>query len=84
MTETVKLKSPIDGSIYVERPIATDQAVNAAVERARAAQIGWAQTSIAERSSSKSVPIVISRVTPAAMARTRTSSNCENSRGSVR
>ena len=26
MTETVKLISPIDGSIYAERPIATDQA----------------------------------------------------------
>jgi acyl-CoA reductase-like NAD-dependent aldehyde dehydrogenase len=49
MTETVKLKSPIDGSIYAERPVATDQAVNAAVERARAAQAAWAQTSIAER-----------------------------------
>lgn len=49
MTETVKLKSPIDGSIYAERPVATDQAVNAAVERARAAQVSWAQTSIAER-----------------------------------
>jgi acyl-CoA reductase-like NAD-dependent aldehyde dehydrogenase len=49
MTETVKLKSPIDGSIYAERPVASDQAVNAAVERARAAQVGWAQTSIAER-----------------------------------
>jgi acyl-CoA reductase-like NAD-dependent aldehyde dehydrogenase len=48
--ETIKLKSPIDGSIYVERPIATDQAVNAAVERARAAQPGWAALSIAERS----------------------------------
>ncbi len=50
MAETVKLKSPIDGSIYVERPIASDQAVNAAVERARAAQPGWAALSIAERS----------------------------------
>ncbi|EXL09611.1 aldehyde dehydrogenase family protein [Aquamicrobium defluvii] len=49
MTETVKLKSPIDGSIYAERPVATDPEVNAAVERARAAQAGWAQTSIAER-----------------------------------
>ena len=47
--ETVKLKSPIDGSIFAERPVATDQAVNAAVERARAAQVGWAQTPIAER-----------------------------------
>ena len=49
MTETIKLKSPIDGSIYAERPVATDQAVNAAVERVRAAQVDWAQTSIAER-----------------------------------
>ncbi len=49
MTETVKLTSPIDGSIYVERPVATDQAINAAVERARTAQAAWAQTSIAER-----------------------------------
>jgi acyl-CoA reductase-like NAD-dependent aldehyde dehydrogenase len=49
MTETIKLKSPIDGSIFAERPVATDQAVNGAVERARAAQVEWAQTSIAER-----------------------------------
>ena len=49
MTETIKLKSPIDGSVYAERPVATDQAVNAAVERAKAAQAEWAQTSIAER-----------------------------------
>jgi acyl-CoA reductase-like NAD-dependent aldehyde dehydrogenase len=49
MTETIKIKSPIDGSIYAERPVATDQAVNAAVERAKAAQPGWAQLSIAER-----------------------------------
>lgn len=49
MTETIKLKSPIDGSIYAERPVATDQAVNAAVERARAAQAAWAETPIAER-----------------------------------
>jgi acyl-CoA reductase-like NAD-dependent aldehyde dehydrogenase len=47
--ETIKLKSPIDGSIYAERPVAPDQAVNAAVERARAAQAGWAETPIAER-----------------------------------
>jgi len=49
MTETVKLKSPVDGSIYVERPVATDQAVNAAVERARAAQPGWAALPVATR-----------------------------------
>ncbi|CAM5374542.1 succinic semialdehyde dehydrogenase [Mycolicibacterium aubagnense] len=50
MTETVKLTSPIDGSIYVERPVATDQAINAAVERARTAQADWARLPVAERS----------------------------------
>jgi acyl-CoA reductase-like NAD-dependent aldehyde dehydrogenase len=48
--ETVKIKSPIDGSIYAERPIASDQAINAAVERAKAAQVKWAETPIASRS----------------------------------
>ncbi|MBN9035681.1 MAG: aldehyde dehydrogenase family protein [Rhizobiales bacterium] len=47
--ETVKLKSPIDGSVYAERPVASDREIGAAVERARGAQVGWAQTSIAER-----------------------------------
>ena len=42
MTETIKLKSPIDGSIYAERPVATDAQVSKAVETARAAQPGWA------------------------------------------
>ena len=49
MAETVKLKSPIDGSIYLERPIATDQAIGAAVERAKAAQAKWVDTPIVER-----------------------------------
>ena len=49
MTETIKIKSPIDGSVYAERPVATDAQVNAAVERAKAAQADWAQAPIAER-----------------------------------
>ncbi|MER9800579.1 aldehyde dehydrogenase family protein [Mesorhizobium sp. M0142] len=49
MTETVKIRSPIDGSIYAERPLATDQAIGAAVERAKAAQEKWAQTPVVER-----------------------------------
>ena len=49
MTETVKLKSPVDGSIYVERPVATDQQISRAVEAARAAQPDWAARSIADR-----------------------------------
>ncbi len=36
MTETVKLITPIDGSVYAERPIATDKAIDAAVEAAQA------------------------------------------------
>ncbi|MBX3530077.1 MAG: aldehyde dehydrogenase family protein [Rhizobiaceae bacterium] len=50
MAETVKLKSPVDGSIYVERPVASDREVNAAVERARAAQVDWARLPVAKRS----------------------------------
>jgi acyl-CoA reductase-like NAD-dependent aldehyde dehydrogenase len=47
--ETIKLTSPVDGSVYAERPIATDAQVNAAVERARAAQPAWAALPVAER-----------------------------------
>ncbi len=49
MTETVKITSPIDGSIYAERPVASDKDINAAVERAKAAQVDWARTPVAER-----------------------------------
>ena len=49
MTETVKLITPIDGTVYAERPVATDKAIDAAVESAKQAQADWAQTSIAER-----------------------------------
>ena len=49
MTETVKLKSPIDGSIHIERPVATEAGIEAAVSRARAAQAEWAGVSVAER-----------------------------------
>jgi len=47
--EAIKLKSPIDGSTYVERAIASDQAISSAVERARAAQADWAAVPIAQR-----------------------------------
>jgi acyl-CoA reductase-like NAD-dependent aldehyde dehydrogenase len=50
MAETVKLKSPIDGSIYVERPVASEREVSAVVERARTAQADWARLPIAKRS----------------------------------
>ncbi|MEP0323346.1 aldehyde dehydrogenase family protein, partial [Bauldia litoralis] len=50
MTDTAKIISPVDGSIYAERPIATDAAVEAAVSTARAAQAEWRHTTVAERS----------------------------------
>jgi acyl-CoA reductase-like NAD-dependent aldehyde dehydrogenase len=49
MTETVRITSPVDGSVFAERPVATDAAVNAAVERAKGAQAAWAATPIADR-----------------------------------
>ena len=50
MTDTAKIISPIDGSVYAERPVATDAAVEAAVSNARAAQAEWRHTTVAERS----------------------------------
>jgi acyl-CoA reductase-like NAD-dependent aldehyde dehydrogenase len=47
--ETIKLKSPVDGSIYAERPVATEAGIGAAVERARSAQLAWAGTPIDEK-----------------------------------
>ena len=49
MTETIKIKSPVDGSIYAERPVATDAQLSKAVEAARTAQPGWAALSIDAR-----------------------------------
>ncbi len=48
MTETIKLNSPIDGSIYAERPVATDQAGQRRRRARRAAQVEWAKTPIAD------------------------------------
>ena len=50
MTETIKIISPIDGSVYAERPIIADAALDAAVSAARAAQVEWRRVGIAERS----------------------------------
>ena len=49
MTETLKCITPVDGSVYVERPLADDAEVAAALAGARAAQAGWRHTPIAER-----------------------------------
>jgi acyl-CoA reductase-like NAD-dependent aldehyde dehydrogenase len=49
MTETLKIISPVDGSLYAERPLAEEAAVVATLERARAAQKTWRSVPLAER-----------------------------------
>ena len=49
MADSVKLISPIDGSVYAERPVISDAALDAVVANSRAAQEKWALTSFDER-----------------------------------
>jgi acyl-CoA reductase-like NAD-dependent aldehyde dehydrogenase len=49
MADSVKIISPIDGSVYAERPIAKDAAIDAALSAARTALPKWRATPIAER-----------------------------------
>lgn len=46
---TVKLISPIDDSVYAERSVVSETELDAAVSRARAAQVEWAATPLEER-----------------------------------
>lgn len=49
MSETVKCISPIDGSVYAERPVLNVKTAGAAVARARTAQAAWAARPLSER-----------------------------------
>ena len=49
MTETLQTISPVDGSVYVERPLETGAGIDRALERAKTAQAGWAALPLAER-----------------------------------
>lgn len=51
MSETKILKciSPIDGSVYAERPVATETEAGKVVETARAAQCDWARRPLSDR-----------------------------------
>jgi acyl-CoA reductase-like NAD-dependent aldehyde dehydrogenase len=49
MTKLQQTTSPVDGRVYVERPLATDAQIQQAMERARAAQAKWKLVSITER-----------------------------------
>jgi len=49
MTTTLRCISPINGSVYAERPVATREQAFAAVADAKAAQKDWAERSLDER-----------------------------------
>jgi acyl-CoA reductase-like NAD-dependent aldehyde dehydrogenase len=49
MAEVVKIISPVDGSVYAERHIATDAEIASAITSARAALPEWRKVSVAER-----------------------------------
>jgi acyl-CoA reductase-like NAD-dependent aldehyde dehydrogenase len=49
MTDVQKTISPVDGRVYVERPLASDAQIQQAMERARSAQAAWRQVPVAER-----------------------------------
>ena len=49
MAAQIKCISPIDGSIYAERPVLSPEAASAVVERAQQAQTSWAARPLQER-----------------------------------
>lgn len=49
MTDMIKLVSPVDGSIYAERPALDEKAVADVVNAARTAQLAWAATPLDDR-----------------------------------
>ncbi len=49
MTGRLKCISPIDGSVFAERPALTRDEAEAAIARARQAQAGWAERALQER-----------------------------------
>ncbi|MBI5511607.1 MAG: aldehyde dehydrogenase family protein [Deltaproteobacteria bacterium] len=48
-TPVQKTISPVDGSVYVERPLATPNEIEAALAKARRAQRSWAALPVSER-----------------------------------
>jgi acyl-CoA reductase-like NAD-dependent aldehyde dehydrogenase len=49
MSDTLKTISPVDGRIYVERPLETAGGIDRALDAARTAQLAWASSSLAAR-----------------------------------
>jgi len=49
MTETLKTISPIDGRLYVERPLENSAGIDRALDRARSAHLAWAALPLSGR-----------------------------------
>jgi acyl-CoA reductase-like NAD-dependent aldehyde dehydrogenase len=49
MNQTLKIISPVDGSVYAERPLADDKTIRDTLQRARAAQLHWREVPLADR-----------------------------------
>jgi len=49
MIETLKTLSPVDGRIYVERPLDAPASIDRALDAARAAQVAWSARPVEER-----------------------------------
>jgi acyl-CoA reductase-like NAD-dependent aldehyde dehydrogenase len=49
MQDSVQLVTPVNGSVFAERAITTDEGVRAAIARAREAQIEWRSISVGQR-----------------------------------
>jgi len=49
LTDTLRTISPVDGCIYVERPLESAAGIDRALERARSAQAAWAASPLAGR-----------------------------------
>ncbi len=47
--ETIKVISPVDGSVYAERPIISESGLDAVIANSKAAQARWMLTSFEER-----------------------------------
>lgn len=63
MAESLKCITPVDGSVYVERPLASDSEIAAALKAARKAQAAWRRTPLATRQEilSKAVDAFLSK-----------------------
>ena len=49
MSRTLRVRTPIDGSVYVERALLPWEELERVVVRAREAQVHWARTPLGER-----------------------------------